>query len=153
MRRKDREKDTAFAMELLTNCEYATLATTNPDTTPYCVPISLAVIGEAAYFHCALKGRKLDNILNNASVCLSAVRDTNLVPEKYTTEFESVVAFGKCKIVQDDEERIPALRAICEKYAPGNMENFDKIIARALAVTCVCKIDISEITGKAKTFS
>ncbi|MDF2839216.1 MAG: putative nitroimidazole resistance protein, partial [Evtepia sp.] len=56
MRRKDREKDSQFALEVLKNCEYATLATVNPDGTPYCIPISPAMMDGALYFHCALEG-------------------------------------------------------------------------------------------------
>ena len=36
MRRKDREKDAVFALEVMRDCEYATLATVNPDKTCVC---------------------------------------------------------------------------------------------------------------------
>lgn len=152
MRRKDREKDSIFALEVLKNCEYATLATVNPDETPYCIPISPAMIDGQLYFHCALQGKKLDNILLHPSVCVSAVSHTKLVPEEFSTEFESAVALGECQLVSDEQEKIAALRAICEKYAASNMDAFEHAIAKSLSRTGVCKITITELTGKAKRF-
>ncbi len=152
MRRKDREKDAGFALEVVRDCEYATLATVNEDGTPYCIPISPVLIDGYIYFHCALEGKKLDNINQNSNVCISCVRNTKLVPEKFTTEFESAVVTGKCEIVVDDAEKITALRVICQKYAQTNMSEFDNAIARSLGRTAICKIRIEQITGKAKIY-
>jgi nitroimidazol reductase NimA-like FMN-containing flavoprotein (pyridoxamine 5'-phosphate oxidase superfamily) len=148
MRRKDREKDSSFAYEVLRDSEYATLATTNADGTPYCIPISTVLIDNAVYFHCATEGQKLTNIDANNSICISCVRHTKLVPDDFTTEYESTVAIGKCYIVSDDEEKIMALRCLCEKYAMSNMEHFEESVAGSLNKTCVCKIEIESITGK-----
>jgi len=149
MRRKDRERDAEFALEVIRDCEYATLATINMDGTPYCIPVSPAVIDGAVYFHCATKGQKLDNIARSNSVCISGIRYTNLVPDKFTTEYESAVAEGKCFIVTDDAEKIAALRELSEKYAKSAMEQFDAKIVEYIGRTCVCKIEITKITGKA----
>jgi nitroimidazol reductase NimA-like FMN-containing flavoprotein (pyridoxamine 5'-phosphate oxidase superfamily) len=151
VRRNDREKDAAFALEVLRDCEYATLATVNLDGTPYCIPISPALIGNAVYFHCAAEGQKLTNINQNNTVCISCVRRIKLIPEKFTTEYESSVAAGKCRIISDKSEKIAALRAICEKYAKTNMKHFDEQITEFLDITCICRIDIEQITGKANT--
>ena len=151
MRRKDREKDASFAFEVLRDCEYATLATINTDGTPYCVPISPILIDNKVYFHCATEGQKLENIDSKNTVCISGVRHTKLIPEEYTTEYESAVASGKCTIVTDEQEKITALREICKKYAKNSMENIDRKIAESLHKTCICKIKIKQITGKANT--
>ena len=151
MRRKDREKDASFALEVLRDCEYATVATINADATPYCIPVSPVLIENAIYFHCATEGRKLENINNNNIVCISCVRYTKLIPEKFTTEYESAVAVGKCAIVADEKEKIMALREICIKYAKGSTRSFDLVINKSLHKTCVCRIDIEQITGKAYT--
>ena len=151
MIRKDREKDTAFALEVIRDCEYATLATVNTDGTPYCIPISPVLIDSAIYFHCAQEGQKLDNIRQNNTVCVTCVRRVKLIPEKFTAKYESAVVFGKCEIVSDanGREKIMALRVICEKYAKSNMNNFEAKTAGSLSKTCVCKITIEQITGKA----
>ena len=149
MRRKDKEKDATFALEVLRDCVYVTFATVNADGTPYCVPVSCVVIDGKIYFHCAEEGQKTDNVKQNNNVCITGVRYTNIVPEKYTIEYESAVATGECDIVSDEAEKITALRAICEKYAKSNMGNFDAGIAKSLHETCVCRVSIEKITGKA----
>ena len=60
MRRKDKERDAAFAWQVLREAQYATLAMTDTDGTPYCVPVNhiAAAPGNAIYFHCAGAGRK-----------------------------------------------------------------------------------------------
>ena len=149
MRRKDREKDSAFALEVLKDCEYATIATVNADGTPYCIAVSPVLYNNAVYFHCAKEGQKIDNIKRISSVCISCVRHTNIIPEEFTTEYESAVVTGTCGIVTDEAEIVSALRAICEKYAKSNMEGFDDAVAASLSKTCVCKVHIDKITGKA----
>lgn len=151
VRRKDREVDSEAAYELLKNAEYAVLATINKDNeSPYCIPFSPVVEGDYIYFHCALEGQKVDNISNNPNVCVTCIGGTNLVPEEFTTEYESAVVYGVAEVVEEDEEKIFALKKVCEKFAPSNMENFEKAINASLKRTKVYKIKIEKITGKAK---
>lgn len=150
MRRKDRQKDEQFARDLLGRCEYAVLSTVNEDGTPYGVPVSPVLEGNTVYFHCALRGQKIDNMGKNSAVCLSCVGDTRLVPEEFSTEYQSAVAVGTAAMVEDREEKIHALRLICEKYAASNLEAFDSEVNRSLKRTGICKVTLTEITGKAK---
>jgi nitroimidazol reductase NimA-like FMN-containing flavoprotein (pyridoxamine 5'-phosphate oxidase superfamily) len=149
MRRKDRTRDSRFALEVIRDCEYAALATVNPDNTPYCIPFSPVVLDGFIYFHCATEGKKLDNIAANPIVCVTGVRHTKRVPEKFTTEFESAVVIGKCVIITDESEKMKALRAICEKYADSSMGEFDNAVKKDINRTGICKITIQDITGKA----
>ncbi|MCL2426557.1 MAG: pyridoxamine 5'-phosphate oxidase family protein [Oscillospiraceae bacterium] len=149
MRRKDRERDASFAFEVLRDCEYAMLATVNLDGTPYCIPISPVLVDNTVYFHCATEGQKLTNINKNNGICISCVRHTRLIPEKFSTEYESAVISGKCAVISDEEEKIMVLRKLCEKYAKSNMKNFDNEMTSTLHMTCVCRIEIEQITGKA----
>ena len=149
MRRKDRERDATFAYEVLRDCEYITLATINPDGTPYCIPLSHALVENVIYFHCATEGQKLENIRLNKNVCVSGVRYTNILPEKFTTEYESAVATGFCAEVVDDDEKLLGLIKITEKYAPDNMGNFEGMLDKYRNRVSVYKIDIVSITGKA----
>ena len=149
MLKKEKERDAAFAKEVLCDCQYATISMVNADGTPYCIPVHIVLKDDSVYFHCATEGQKLENIKRNGTVCVSAVRRTRVIPEKFTADFESAVMTGKCEIVTDEKDKIGAMRAICEKYAASNMSNFavaatpDKLLA-----LCICKISIEQITGK-----
>ena len=58
--------------------------------------------------------------------------------------------FHYLQAVTDDAEKIRALRLICEKYAPSNMEGFDEAIRKSLAHTGIVKIELREVSGKQK---
>ncbi|MGN1030277.1 MAG: pyridoxamine 5'-phosphate oxidase family protein [Butyricicoccaceae bacterium] len=150
MRRKDREQDEAFAREVMARAPYHTLALTAEDGTPYCIPISAVLEEDHLYFHCAQEGKKLDCIAKQPRVCVSAVSLAQPFPEEYTMYFASAVAFGTARVITEDEERIHALRLICERYAADNMEAFDGAIARSLHRTGIVRVDVDEITAKQK---
>ncbi|MDE6997422.1 MAG: pyridoxamine 5'-phosphate oxidase family protein, partial [Oscillospiraceae bacterium] len=61
MRRKDRERDAAFAWEVFDKAPFGVLSLRDGEG-GYGVPISPARIGETVYFHCARTGKKLDCI-------------------------------------------------------------------------------------------
>jgi nitroimidazol reductase NimA-like FMN-containing flavoprotein (pyridoxamine 5'-phosphate oxidase superfamily) len=122
MRRKDREMPRDFAEAVIDKkCRFAVMATVNPDGTPYCVPLSVVRDGEWLYFHCAREGHKIDNLTHRNRVCVSCVGDTSLPPDYFTVAYESATVFGTAEEVTEREERIRALRLICERYTPANM--------------------------------
>ena len=74
------------------------------------------------------------------------VADDDVVPEEFTSYFRSVIVFGRATIVEDDEERLMALKALADKYSPGIDATSE--IAKFWKVVCVVRIDIDWITGK-----
>ncbi len=150
MRRKDRERDEQFALGVADKCEYAVMSMVLGDGTPYCIPLSVARDGGCFYFHCAPEGQKTDALRKNPRVCLSCVGDTQRMKDSFTTAYESAVIFGRAEEVTDETEKIHALRLICERHTPENMENFDEAIGRSLKRTAVWRISAEKITGKAK---
>ena len=80
MRRKECERDAAFAWEVLKNSIYSTVSMVCPDGTPYATPVN--IIGDevynALYFHCAGAGERWE--LLNAGRIAGAALDV-FVPE------------------------------------------------------------------------
>ncbi|MGN1136022.1 MAG: pyridoxamine 5'-phosphate oxidase family protein [Oscillospiraceae bacterium] len=150
MRRKDREKDKAFAESIADKCEWAVISMITPDNKPYCIPITIVREDSKIYFHSAKEGFKTDCLKNDPSVCISCVGDTCRQTDRFTTLFESAVIRGTASEVTSDEEKIHALKILCERHTPANMADFDSAIERSLARTAVWRIDIEDITGKAK---
>ncbi|MDR2900141.1 MAG: pyridoxamine 5'-phosphate oxidase family protein [Treponema sp.] len=150
MRRKDREMPKDFAEHIADICDYAVLATVNADGTPYCIPISIVRDNDTIYFHCAKDGQKIDNMKRQSEVCICCSGDVSFMKTEFSLEFESAVIKGKAEEVLQDEEKIHALRLICERYTPEYMHAFDSEIARSLNYTAIWKVLIREITGKRK---
>ena len=152
MRRRDREMPEGFALSVADKCEYAVLSMTDTDGDPYCVPVSIAREGMTLYFHSAKEGFKAEAMRKHPKVCVACVGDTHLVPEQFTTEYESAVIRGTAHEVSDEEEKRKALRLICERYAPSNMGGFEKAVSESLFRTAIWRIEIAEITGKRKKY-
>ena len=150
MRRKDRERDRQFALDVIDRCEYGVAALATAGDTPYCIPLSLVREGEELYFHCALEGTKLDILRKNPRVCISFVAENVAAMDEFTTYFQSAVVVGTAYEITEDAKRIAALRLISEKLTPANMGDFDNAIARSLGRTGVWGIHIDEVFGKEK---
>ena len=150
MRRKDRQMPEEFAWQVVDKCEYAFLAMTAEDGTPYGLPITIVRNGNAVYFHSAMEGRKVHCLRQHPKVCLTCVGDTQIQQDRFTTLFESAVAFGTACEVTEDAEKIEALRLLCRRHTPENMAGFDAAIQASLKRTAIWKITVEEITGKAK---
>lgn len=103
MRRKDREKDAAFAWEVFDRAAFAVLSMRDGEG-GYGVPVSPARIGEAVYFHCALEGKKLDCLAQWPDASLTAVAEVE--PDCFGCKFRSVILHGRLSPVEDETERI-----------------------------------------------
>jgi hypothetical protein len=149
IRRKDREMEKKEAKELLKRGEYGVLSTVGENEYAYGVPLSYAYVDEAIYFHCAQEGYKLDNLRGNNKVSFCVVGKTNVLPDKFSTEYESVIVFGIAKEVAG-EEKTMVLMELIKKYSPDYIEEGKKYIERAGEKTKVIKIDMEYISGKAR---
>jgi nitroimidazol reductase NimA-like FMN-containing flavoprotein (pyridoxamine 5'-phosphate oxidase superfamily) len=153
----DNQPDTRFhyanlltqeeAMKLLGSGEYGILSTIGEGNLPYGVPVSYALVENSIYFHCANEGAKLDNIKGNSKVCFTVVGKTNVLAEKFSTEYESVIVFGNAAIVEGDE-KVLGLKEIIKKYSPDFIPEGDEYINRAKNETTVVRISIEGFTGK-----
>ncbi len=152
MRRKDREMDKDFALAVVDKCEYAALALFAADGFPYCLPITIARDGDHIYFHSAKEGKKIEALHQDPHVCLACVGDTQRLEHKFTTEFESAIVFGLAAEVTEKEEKLLALRLLCQRHNPDNMSKFAEAARKGLPRTAIWRITIQEITGKRKKY-
>lgn len=148
MRRKDRLVTEEKAREIVEKTEYGMLCTTGSDGYPYAIAVSHVLHENCIYFHCALEGRKLDNIKDNPKVSMSFVSKAEVDQGEYTVRYESAVAVGIAKMIDDEEEKMLALKLICERYSPDMLANHLDYIQPRLKYTGVCRIDMESISGK-----
>lgn len=148
MRRIERKMSDEKTNALLKDGEYGILSTVSKENMPYGVPLSYVMVDEAIYFHCATVGTKLDNILNNSNVCFTIVGKTRVLPDKFSTEYESVIVFGQASLIENENEKIQILQEIIQKYSPGFLEEGLKYIKQAHEKTKIVKIKIDHFSGK-----
>lgn len=149
MRRKDRELEKEEIMELLKRNEYGILSTIGENGYPYGVPVNYVYIDNAIYLHCAVEGQKLDNLKNDNKVSFCVVGDTCVLPEQFSTKYESVIIFGRASEIYDDEKNM-AMLEILNKYSKEHLEKGKQYIKNADAQVKAIKINIEHISGKAR---
>lgn len=137
---------------LLQRAQTGSLATLNPDGTPYSTPIHFVYYDNAIFVHGLPKGKKLDNIAQDSRIGFSVFEMDKLLLDPdgkswdTNTKYESVIISGTAKLVDDIEEKRNALNKIVEKYTPHLVNN--EIPNNMVKGTAVIRIDVTEITGK-----
>jgi hypothetical protein len=149
MRRTDRAIPDSEAKAILRAGQYGVLSTVSVDGQPYGVPVSYSYVGDAIYFHCALEGHKLENLNSNNKVSFCVVGKTQVLPDKFATNYESVIVFGKAFEVTDDEKQA-GLVELLKKYSPGFIEKGLRYIEGDGHKARVYKIAIESMTGKSR---
>jgi nitroimidazol reductase NimA-like FMN-containing flavoprotein (pyridoxamine 5'-phosphate oxidase superfamily) len=149
LRRKDRAITQEEAMALLNGAEYGVLSTVSANGNPYGVPLNYCVIDRDIYFHCAVEGRKIDNINQNKSVSFCAIGNTEILPDQFGTKYESVIVSGDIEEVFDDIKQM-ALEGLLHKYSADFFEKGLEYIASLGEKTKVFKITINKLSGKAR---
>lgn len=149
IRRTDRAISESEAQRILEKGEFGVLSTASSDGQPYGVPINYSYSGQVIYFHCARDGHKLENLAANSRVSFCVVGRTEVLPEKFATNYESAIVFGKAFELADDEKRT-GLFEIVKKYSPEFIPEGLKYIESAAHKTRVYKIVIESITGKSR---
>lgn len=156
MRKSNRERDEAWALDVFDRAPFVTVSMTRPDGTPYGLPLSVVRRDERTfYFHCADEGEKIDCLKAHPHVSLSAVSRCAPVFEEekqnFTEHYKSAIATGLAEFVTDDTEKIEALRLICERFLPRYMDRFDAAISRSLVRTTIVRITLTApAVGKCK---
>lgn len=149
MRRQDRKTTNNEALNILENGEYGILSTVSSENEPYGVPITFCLIDKCIYFHCAVEGRKIDNIKYNPKVSFCVVGKTVLLPEKFGTNYESCIVYGNVSESFAKEKQL-ALKGIVHKYSKDFINEGLKYIEKLENKARVFKISIESISGKAR---
>jgi len=152
MFREMRRKKQALSLEecraVLDNGTSGVLAAAGDDGYPYAVPLSYAGDESKIFFHCAQSGHKLDAIARSDKVSFCVIDEDQVAPEKFTTHYRSVVAFGRARILERPEEKRRALEILVDKYAPDHKDSGLREIDRLLNQTCVIELAVEHLSGK-----
>lgn len=147
MRRAKQQLDEASSVRLLEECSSGVLALSGDEGYPYALPISYVYSDGCIYFHSALTGHKLDAVrrCDKASFCV--VAQDKVLPEKYTTAYKSVIAFGRIRVM-DEGEKLPAVLKLAEKYNPGHPAQSRAEADMSIKAMHMLELKIEHLTGK-----
>lgn len=149
MRRKKQALSREECGMILDRCTSGVLALSGDAGYPYAVPISYVYDGKKLYFHSAKSGHKLDAIRQNPKASFCVVAQDQVVPEEYTTCFQSVIVFGTIRVLREKAEKRTAIERLALKYAPEDTaENRWKTIEREWNILCMLEMTPEHISGK-----
>ena len=139
-------------IEILERGTHGVMSIMADDDYPYGVPINYYYDKdkERIYFHGANKGMRWDYMKENPKVSFCVVDLDQNDPENYSTNFRSVICFGRARIVEDEEEYYQALVDVTTKFVKGvhTAEEIVKQIDIERAQCGVTAIDVEFMTGK-----
>ena len=146
MRRKDRQ--IPEAEKILRENQYGILSTVCADGYPYGLPLSYAYEDGKLYFHHTSEdGLLRENVTGETRACFTVVGGTELLPAKFSTKYESVIAFGK---IRESADKVGALMRLVKKMSPDYVEKGKRYAEASLEQVSVYEFEIEQMTGKAR---
>ena len=158
MRRKHCEiNDPQHIEQILSSTTIGRLATNGADGYPYITPVNFVYHEGNIYFHCALKGEKLDNLQRDPKVCFEvdiplAYLDTGLDPDKRICHlhqyYHSVIIRGKASVVLDGHLKVSALNALVTRHENSAYHQPVKEEMPGYKACKVVRIEPTSVTAK-----
>ena len=150
MRRKGQELPLEECERVLRRASAGVLALAGDDGYPYAVPLSFLYREGRLFFHCAREGHKLDALRRCGKASFCVIDRDEVLPEKYSTAYRSVIAFGRVRVLEEAEEKRRALEALALKYAPDDEpQHREREIEAGWNALYVLEMTIDHMTGKA----
>jgi nitroimidazol reductase NimA-like FMN-containing flavoprotein (pyridoxamine 5'-phosphate oxidase superfamily) len=122
---------------------------------PFVIPTLHARAGDVVYCHGSVASRTLRALAAGAPVCLTVSLIDGLVLARsamhHSANYRSTVLLGRARVLEDDEEKREALRAVVEHIVPGRWEDVRAPTAAELKATAVLEIPIEEASAKVRT--
>lgn len=149
IRKKKNEISLEAAKQLLHQARRGVLAVNGDDGYPYAMPLNY-YYDEAAnkiYFHGARAGHKVDSIKACDKVCFTVYGNETIREEAWAPFMQSVIVFGRCHLIKNQDTAIELVRRMAMKYYP-NEQLADEEIASSGRAVQMFEIEIEHLTGK-----
>lgn len=149
MRRFRQQLSPEECVQILERNSNGVLALTGDEGYPYAVPLSYVYKDGKIFVHSATAGHKIDAILRDPRASFCVVDLDDVQPATFTTIFRSVIAFGKVRIIDNEEGKRQALVYLSDKYCPAEpLTARDEEINRSLKRLVILEMTIEALSGK-----
>lgn len=149
IRKKKNEINIEEAKDLLKESRRGVLAVNGDEGYPYAIPVNYLYeeSENKIIFHGAKAGHKVDSIKKNDKVCFTVYGNERIKEEEWAPFMQSVVVFGRCRLINDLEENIRLVKLFAKKYYPNQalVEEEASMAGRAVQMFEIC---IEHLSGK-----
>lgn len=124
------------------------------DGQPFVIPTGYGRSGDNLYIHGSAASRMLKNLDQGVPVCVTVTLLDGLVLARsifnHSMNYRSVVVLGTAVAVEDQEEKLAALRSISEHILPGRWAEVRQPNEKELKATMVMRLPIAEFSAKVR---
>lgn len=125
------------------------------DNQPFVIPTSFARIGDCLIIHGSAASRMMKNLSEGIDVCVTVTLIDGLVLARsafhHSMNYRSVVIFGKAELINDETEKLNALKAFSEHIIPNRWSEVRPPTANELKATTVLALPLHEASAKVRT--
>ena len=120
IRKKKNQISDEAAKELLRTSRRGVFAVNGDDGYPYAIPINFLYDEDAQkiYFHGSRAGHKVDSLRACDKVCFTVYGNETIKDEPWAPYMQSVVVFGRCRLLESGEESLALVKRFAMKYYP-----------------------------------
>lgn len=149
IRRINKEIGTEDAKKLLASSRRGVLAVNGDNGYPYAIPVNYLYNEEehTIIFHGAKSGHKAESIKACDKVCFTVFGNETIREEEWAPYVQSVVAFGRCHLIENREKTMQLLRLLAKKYYPDN-DLIEEEVKKSGAAAQIFEIIIEHMSGK-----
>lgn len=148
MRLTGQELSAEQAKAILREGTSGVLALAEEGAYPYAVPVNYLYEKGRIYFHGAKSGKKAELIRKDPRASFCVIGREEIVPEKYTALYQSVIAFGRIRIMEDEAEKKEAITCFANRFCPDDESGIQKEITRAWPILTMFVMEVEHMTGK-----
>lgn len=149
IRKKKNEISAEAAGTLLHHARRGVLAVNGDGGYPYAIPVNYLYDEpeRKIYFHGARAGHKVDALRTCDKVCFTVLGDETVREEAWAPYLQSVVVFGRCRLLESGPEALALIKRLAMKYYPDERMADEEIAASGKAVQ-MYEITIEHLSGK-----
>lgn len=149
IRKKKNQISDEAAKELLRTSRRGVFAVNGDDGYPYAIPINFLYDEDAQkiYFHGSRAGHKVDSLRVCDKVCFTVCGNETVRDEPWAPYMQSVVVFGRCRLLESGEESLALVKRFAMKYYPDE-SLVDIEIAEGGRAVQMYEITIEHYSGK-----
>jgi nitroimidazol reductase NimA-like FMN-containing flavoprotein (pyridoxamine 5'-phosphate oxidase superfamily) len=122
---------------------------------PVVLPTTHARLGETLYLHGSTGSGPMLAAKSGLSVCVTATLVDGLVLARsamhHSLNYRSVVVVGDARLVDEEAEKLRAMRALLDHIRSGRAADCRMPNARELAATAILALDLVEVSAKVRS--
>ena len=121
---------------------------------PFVIPMAFARDNDRVLLHGSTGSRLMMKIAAGAQLCITVTKLNAIVVAKSafnsSMNYESVMVFGKAKLLQDDE-KLAAMTAISDVLVPGMSSYARPMTSKEVAGTMIVEVPLNKYSAKSRT--